>query len=98
MSVLERAIEEVVVDYATNKGVLYLKLNVLGRRGWPDRIFVANGRVLFVEFKAPGEEPRKLQEEIHARLRRARCPVAVVDSVESGIAAIEDLTSNNQDI
>lgn len=42
-----------------------------GTAGWPDRCFVANGRVAFVELKAPGKKPTPLQEARMSQLRYA---------------------------
>jgi len=92
MQVLEKKIEQRVVDYAEGLGVLYLKLNLQGRRGWPDRLFLYKGRILFIEFKAPDEEPRKLQLYIHGILRANGFEVEVVDNEDEGYAAIDRFT------
>lgn len=48
--------------------------------GWPDRIvLLPDGKVGFVEVKAPGEEPRKLQLHRHEQLRRLGYQVYVLD-------------------
>jgi len=44
-----------------NLGVLSLKLNLQGNRGWPDRVFLLPLRPLWFEFKRKDERPRKLQ-------------------------------------
>ena len=92
MQVLERVIEQKVTEYAEALGVLQLKVNIIGRRGWPDRIYLYKGRVLFIEFKAPEEEPRKLQLYIHNILRANGFEVEVVDDEDEGKAAIDQLT------
>lgn len=99
MSLLESVIETKVVQYAEEKGCIHLKLNVFGRRGWPDRIFIYPGpRVMFIEFKRLGEKPRKLQEYIHARLRHFGCRVEVVDTELEGRATVDDFTSRSANI
>lgn len=45
------------------------KLNLQGRRGWPDQCYWLPGGPLLIEFKTEDEEPRKLQLHIHKRLR-----------------------------
>ena len=71
---LEREVEQYVVNYAVQRGVLVLKLNTTGNRGWPDRVFLfERGRVLFIEFKAPNARPRRdevLQKHVAENLRR----------------------------
>jgi hypothetical protein len=48
----ERHIEEEYRKRIEAKGWLYLKLNIIGKRGYMDRMVIAdNGRVWFVEFK-----------------------------------------------
>lgn len=60
--VLEKVTEEAVVRYAEWKGVQAIKLNLQGNRGWPDRMFLYKGSVLFIEFKREGKELEPLQE------------------------------------
>lgn len=88
MSALESKIENDVSRYAMSQGVLTLKLNVSGRRGWPDRIYLCRGKVMFIEFKREGETPRKLQQWIHGQLRSQGFTVYVIDTVNEGMAAI----------
>lgn len=56
----EAKIERAVCAHALNKlGVPNFKWGV---DGWPDRCFLLpNGRPLFIEYKAPGEEPEPRQ-------------------------------------
>lgn len=97
MSKLEVKIEEKVVEYAVVKySCMVLKLNVWGRRGWPDRLFLLPGpKMIFIEFKRASEEPRKLQEYVHGRLRALGFRVEVVDNVSDGKCIIDDFASNN---
>jgi Holliday junction resolvase-like predicted endonuclease len=95
MRLLERVVETKVTEYAQQKGCKALKLNIQGRRGWPDRLYLYKGQVLFIEFKRLGENARKLQEYIHAQLRNDGFTVAVVDIEREGKAAIDYFTSNS---
>lgn len=52
---IESPIESLVCDVAEENGWLVRKLRWIGRRGGPDRFFAKNGRVVLIEFKAPGE-------------------------------------------
>lgn len=81
---LEKDIEQKVVDHATSLGALYLKLNVRGQTGWPDRMFIYKGTVLFVEFKLPGEVPEPHQLVIHALLEQHLMSVMVIDDIQQG--------------
>ena len=87
---LEAPIEKrVAEDARTLLGVPSLKLNVRGRRAWPDRLFILPaGRVKFVEFKVPGELPGELQEHVHTILRGLGHDVEVHDTYDGAMASI----------
>lgn len=91
MHALEAVVEAEVSRYAMSQGVMTLKLNVSGRRGWPDRIYLWRGKTIFIEFKREGEQPRKLQEFIHGQLRGNGFEVYVVDALGEGRAIIDSL-------
>lgn len=82
----------------------YLKLSVLGFRGWPDRLIVwEGGNVLFIEFKQPGEEPRALQVYVHEKLRKMGFTVEVhddraiaLDSIKAKIRASVRASSGDE--
>ena len=92
LSVLERKIESDVSEYAQRCGCMHLKLVMWGRVGWPDHLYLYYGRVLFIEFKQAGEQPRKIQEYIHERIRKHGFDVIVVDNNPDGRTAIDNLT------
>jgi phosphoglycolate phosphatase-like HAD superfamily hydrolase len=51
--------------------------------GMPDRlVLLPQGRVAFVEVKAPGKKPRALQKARHGMLRDLGFKVYVLDSME----------------
>lgn len=52
--------------------------------GVPDRLFIFNGRVFFVEFKAPGKKPRPLQLKVHATMATHGAEVYVIDDIAKG--------------
>ena len=65
-------------------------LTLRGRRGWPDEVFwLPGGRPLLVEFKAEGEEPRKLQQYIHQKLKEQGYEVEVHTDAAEAIASIK---------
>jgi hypothetical protein len=86
MKKLERAIENAVVKYAKKFGIESIKLNGMGKRSLPDRMFLTvQRRVLFVEFKREGEKPTELQAHLHARWKKFYDhDVAVIDNVDAG--------------
>lgn len=57
----ETTIEQAVVTYAIHNGCLVIKNATPGHRGIPDRLFMKNGKVMFLEFKAPGKRPTGIQ-------------------------------------
>lgn len=65
-----------------NDGVCW-KFTSPGIAGVPDRIILMpNGRIAFVEIKAPGEKPRPLQLSRHRLLRRLGFKVYVLDNID----------------
>ncbi len=59
---LEKKLEKRCCDVARAHGWYTRKFSSPSNRGVPDRIFVKDGDVVFIEFKAPGNEPTRLQE------------------------------------
>ena len=80
----------VLLAYELGVPIYFLKLNVLGMRGWPDRLlFWPYGNLMFIEFKRPGEEPRKLQQWIHKNLRDIGFEVQVHDDAARALESIK---------
>lgn len=88
---LESRIESKTSAYAESLGILTLKLNVKGRAGWPDRLYLFRGHIWFVEFKRAGENPRKLQTYIHNQLRQQGAVVKLIDNLIDGRSMINEL-------
>ena len=87
---LEKDIEAAVNRYARSLGFLQYKFTSPNRSFVPDRIYIAKGgKMLLVEFKAPGKKPTVMQTREHDRLREQGCLVYVIDSVESGKVMID---------
>lgn len=84
---LERRIEQRLVERAKAAGGMAIKWTAPGLSGVPDRIvFLPGGRVIFVELKAPGRSPSPLQSRIHRMLTDLGADVRVVDSLEGADA------------
>ena len=85
MKVSEYDIESKVVKYARDKGVLVVKQTHVGARSHPDRAFYfEGGRLLQIEFKAPGARPTVLQAVTIKKLIGLGFAVAIVDDVRHG--------------
>lgn len=79
----EREIEKKLVDAVKTQGGVCWKFVSPGTAGIPDRIILMPmGRIAFVEVKAPGESPRKLQLARHRLLRRLGFRTFVLDNPE----------------
>jgi Holliday junction resolvase len=81
MKLREDVIERHLVNEVKKAGGIAYKFVSPGRNGVPDRVCAfPNGRVVFVECKAPGEKPRPDQLREHERLRALGHVVVVLDS------------------
>ncbi len=86
----EKTIEKKLTDAVKARGGLAPKFTSPGFDGMPDRIvLMPDGRMAFVEVKAPGKTPRPLQEARHRMLRQLGFRVYVLDD-SSQIGGILD--------
>lgn len=77
----ESEVEKHLVKRVKERGGVPYKFKSPSRRGVPDRLCaLPGGLTIFVELKAPGEEPRPDQAREHQRLRDLGCKVLVIDS------------------
>lgn len=89
----EAKIEAAVCKYAEKSGLLQRKFKSPGRRNVPDRVFFQTpGVCFFIEFKAPGEQPRPGQVREANKLKEKGFDVHFVDSVKIGKAIIDSHT------
>ncbi len=78
---LEKQIERKLCDEIKSKNGMCLKQT--GLAGIPDRlVLMPNGKCAFVELKAPGEKPRKLQQIRMKQLKKLGFKCYVIDGVE----------------
>lgn len=100
--------EQVIERYLTNKvkqlGGKSFKFVSPGNAGVPDRIvIIPGGHIFFIELKAPGKKPRKLQQVVIKQLKKLGCNVLTIDSKEqvkefiSGIQ-IKNIKENKRNI
>ena len=86
----EKTIEQKFRAAVKTAGGLAVKFTSPGFDGVPDRLaLLPDGKMAFVEVKAPGEKPRPLQLSRHRLLRRLGFKVYVLDD-ESQIGGIID--------
>jgi hypothetical protein len=77
---IESPLEEWACSQAADDGWLVRKLKWIGRRNAPDRLFIKQGRVVFIEFKRPGATARQTQSRELDRLLAAGAEAHVVDN------------------
>lgn len=86
----ECVIEREFVAVVRQRGGVAIKLQILGWRGWPDRLVItAAGRIFFVETKAVDGRLRPSQQRVHELLRRLHADVYVVRTSEEIKACLE---------
>ena len=79
----EKTIEMQLVKAAKKMGGRAVKFTSPGFDGMPDRLVILpEGKIAFVEVKAPGETPRALQKARHEMLRKLGFRVYVLDAAE----------------
>lgn len=88
----EKQIEEALVKAVKARGGLALKLTSPSWVGIPDRlVLLPQGRLGFVEVKAPGKVPRPLQVRRLEQLKNLGFKVYVLDSLEKIEGVLDDL-------
>jgi len=85
----ESTIEKAVCAYAKTKGCLTLKLAGMNQRGQPDRLFIRDGKSLFMEIKAPGKNPTALQIKWLVDLNNQGMNAMWCDSIPDGKKLID---------
>ena len=79
----EKNIEQSLVKAVKKKGGLALKFVSPGLAGVPDRlVLLPNGRLGFIELKAPGKKLRVLQEKRKSQLEALGFFVFCLDNTE----------------
>jgi hypothetical protein len=86
----ESEIQEKVTKWAYFNGLLPVRINVTGRKGWPDYGYGYKAHMCFIEFKRPGAKPEPLQAHVHGVLKEYGFKVYVVDDIDVGIKLLEN--------
>ncbi|MGE4215140.1 MAG: VRR-NUC domain-containing protein [Anaerotignaceae bacterium] len=77
----EKEIEKYLVDKIKSVGGKAFKWVSPGNAGVPDRIvFLPEGKIFFIELKAPGNTPTALQSAKHRELKKLGHTVLVIDN------------------
>ena len=88
----ECEIERHLMMEVKRAGGMAVKFVSPGFDGMPDRlVLLPDGRMGFVEVKAPGKHPRPLQTARHRLLRELGFKVFVLDSVEQIGGIIDEI-------
>ena len=77
---LERNIENYLKKKAKENGFIIFKLQFIGINGAPDRMLCKDGKIIFVELKAPGKKPKKHQLLLHNKFKEQKLNIFVIDS------------------
>lgn len=93
MGKAEDYVEGYLYDRVKARGGMCLKFTS-GISGVPDRIVILNGRTVFVETKAPGGKPRRLQLVRHQEMRTAGADVRVIDTRPQVDDLVDELTDS----
>ena len=78
----EAKLQAKCVSYARRNKWWAAKLESPGMNGVPDFMFIRDGHMLFVEFKASGKKPTPLQLHIHQEMRLHGATVVVIDDFD----------------
>ena len=91
---LESTVERHLREEAKKRKGMALKFVSPGMNGVPDRIvLMPDGKMAFVELKAPGKKPRPLQTSRHDLLRRLGFKVYVLDEPEQIGGILDEIRS-----
>lgn len=89
MTPLEKVLERRLGQYCKDHGILYIKGKATGQKGFPDRMLIRNGKVLFLELKRKGCKPSPLQLNWLLKLRTQGVSAEWTDSYADAVEAIE---------
>lgn len=90
----ESSIQHKVIKYAVAHHFICLKLNIGSQRGWPDYLLIdPDGEHSYIEFKAPGQKPRPIQQYRLDLLSNRGIAVCVCDNEEVGYEFIDSMVS-----
>jgi Holliday junction resolvase len=86
----ESALEAKIVKYCRENGILTYKFSSPSQRGVPDRVMLKNGKVMFMEVKAPGKRPTALQLHEIEKIRKSGIVAAWVNDFSNAVFYLEN--------
>ena len=86
----ESQLEAKVVKHCRDRGILCYKFSSPAHRGVPDRLLIKDGKVLFLELKAEGKRPTRLQVREMQLLWYAGVQSEWVDTYQRAVEVIDD--------
>lgn len=90
----EKDIEKKLVAVVKKMGGMAVKFVSPGFDGMPDRlVLLPNGKIAFVELKAPGKKPRALQLRRIKQLRKLGFACYVIDEVKQIGGVLDEIQS-----
>lgn len=95
---LEKTVERTLLMKVREKGGLAFKFVSPGMAGVPDRVvLLPDGKIAFVELKAPGKKPRALQRYRMRQIEDLGFRVEVLDEIEQIEPFLEELEGGKAD-
>jgi len=87
---IERQFGKRLQEWADGWGIpiLYRKFVSPGHLGYPDRVLFWPDGCMFIEWKFPGEKPRKMQEFVHKQMKDLGVTVEVYDDWRVAMEAV----------
>lgn len=92
---MEIDIENHAVKEARKRGWLAHKVKWADCRGAPDRCFIGFGKVVFIEFKRPGNKLKGQQKRMFERIRSRFPRCFVCTSAEDALAILKELENGS---
>ena len=92
----ESKLEGSICSLFRDNGYVVFKINGNNQRGAPDRVFLKNGRLVFMEFKARGGRLSKHQKHYWDLLIKQGFRYEIVKTYEHGVSILKELESNGK--
>lgn len=86
----ESALEAKIVKYCRENGILTYKFSSPSHRGVPDRVMMKDGKVMFMEVKAPNKKPTALQLHEIEKIHLSGVVVGWVDDFSKAVFYLEN--------
>lgn len=86
----ESTLEAKIVKYCRENGILTYKFSSPAHRGVPDRVMIKDGKVMFMEVKAPGKSPSALQLHEIEKIQKSGVVAGWVDDFSKAVFYLEN--------